>query len=168
MPRRITIDFNSSKQGTIFTLYLPATNSVEIKNAHNSPQQEDQPTGHILVVDDEPQLLDIASTMLQSFGYTTKSVNSGEEAIAAIQKETFDLVLIDMMMEPGINGRQTYEKIIKINPGQKALIASGYSENQDVKRALALGAGGFIKKPYSMRELFLAIQSVELQAQNTK
>lgn len=162
------VDVDSSEQGTIFTLYLPATNSVEIKNAHNSAQQEDQPTGHILVVDDEPQLRDIASTMLQSFGYTTKTVNSGEEAIVAMQKETFDLVLIDMMMEPGMNGRQTYEKIIKINPGQKALIASGYSENEDVKRALALGAGGFIKKPYSMRELFLAIQSVELQAHNTK
>ena len=106
--------------------------------------------------------------MLETFGYTTKTVNSGEEAIAVMQNETFDLVLIDMMMEPGMNGRQTYEKIIKINPGQKALIASGYSDNQDVKRALALGAGGFIKKPYSMRELFMAIQSVILQAHNTK
>ncbi|TKB23153.1 response regulator [Desulfopila sp. IMCC35006] len=162
------VDVDSSGQGTIFTLYLPATDSIEIKNSHNSPQQEDQASGHILVVDDEPQLRDLASTMLETFGYTTKTVNSGEEAIAVMQNETFDVVLIDMMMEPGMNGRQTYEKIIKINPGQKALIASGYSENQDVKRALALGAGGFIKKPYSMRELFMAIQSVILQSHNTK
>ncbi|WP_459947471.1 hybrid sensor histidine kinase/response regulator [Desulfocastanea catecholica] len=162
------VDVDSSGQGTIFTLYLPATNSAEIKNTHSPTEQEDQPTGHILVVDDEPQLRDIASIMLETFGYTTKTVNSGEEAVAAMQKETFDLVLIDMMMEPGMNGRQTYENIIKINPGQKALIASGYSENKEVKRALALGAGGFIKKPYSMRELFLALQSVELKAHNIK
>ena len=162
------VDVDSNEQGTTFALYLPATNSAEIQNAQNSTQTEIQPTGHILVVDDEPQLRDIASTMLESFGYTTKTVNSGEEAIAIMQEESFDLVVIDMMMEPGMNGRQTYEKIIKIKPGQKALIASGYSENHEVKRAIALGAGGFIKKPYSMRELFLAIQSMELQAHTTK
>lgn len=162
------VDVASSEQGTTFALYLPATNSAEIQNAHNSARDEIQPTGHILVVDDEPQLRDIASTMLKSFGYTTKTVCSGEKAVAIMQEETFDLVVIDMMMEPGMNGRQTYEKIIKIKPGQKALIASGYSENHEVKRAIALGAGGFIKKPYSMRELFLAIQSMELQAHNTK
>ena len=162
------VDVASNEQGTTFALYLPATNSAEIKNAHNSTQNEIQPTGHILVVDDEPQLRDIAGSMLESFGYTAKTVSSGEEAIAIMQEETFDLVVIDMMMEPGMNGRQTYEKIIKIKPGQKALIASGYSENHEVKRAIALGAGGFIKKPYSMRELFLAIQSMELPVQNSK
>ncbi len=161
------VDVDSSEQGTTFTIYLPATDDDSAEKAQNGDQFEDRPTGHILVVDDEPQLRDIASTMLKSFGYTTKTVNSGEEAIAILQKEIFDLVLIDMMMEPGMNGRQTYEKIIKINPGQKALIASGYSENHDVKRALELGAGGFIKKPYSMRELLLAVQSVELQTHNT-
>ncbi|NOR26806.1 MAG: response regulator, partial [Desulforhopalus sp.] len=129
---------------------------------------QEQPAGHILVVDDEPQLRDIASAMLATFGYTAQTVSSGEEAVAVLQREKFDLVLIDMMMEPGINGRQTYEEIIKINPGQKVLIASGYSENKEVKRALALGAGCFIKKPYSLRELLRAVQSVELQTHNTE
>jgi PAS domain S-box-containing protein len=157
----------SSGQGTTFTIYLPATNKTELETADDSTPWEGQSAGHILVVDDEPQLRDIASAMLATFGYTTKTVNSGEEAIAVMQKETFDLVLIDMMMEPGMNGRQTYEKIIKITPGQKALIVSGYSKNDEVTRALALGAGGFIKKPYSMSELLRAVQSVGLQTHNT-
>ena len=162
------VNVESSGQGTTFTLYLPATNKAKLEPADGSTQWEEQPAGHILVVDDEPQLRDIASAMLATFGYTAQTVSSGEEAVAVLQREKFDLVLIDMMMEPGINGRQTYEEIIKINPGQKVLIASGYSENKEVKRALALGAGCFIKKPYSLRELLRAVQSVELQTHNTE
>jgi DNA-binding NarL/FixJ family response regulator len=56
-------------------------------------------------------------------------------------------------MEPGMNGLQTYEEIIKLYPNQKAIIVSGFSESEDVKATLRLGASGFIKKPYSMNQL---------------
>ncbi len=63
-----------------------------------------------------------------------------------------------MIMDPGMTGYETYRKIIKIHPHQKALIASGYSESDDVKKTLRLGAGGFLKKPYSMDQLGKAVQ----------
>jgi len=63
-------------------------------------------------------------------------------------------------MEPGINGLQTYEEILRLNPAQQAIIASGFSESDDVKAALQLGAGGFIKKPYSMAQLGQAVKEV--------
>ena len=62
-----------------------------------------------------------------------------------------------MIMEPGINGRETYEEIIKIHPGQRAVIASGFSDNEEVQKANELGARQFIKKPYSREHLGLAI-----------
>jgi DNA-binding NarL/FixJ family response regulator len=61
-------------------------------------------------------------------------------------------------MEPGMNGRQTYEEILTLYPHQKAIIASGFSESDDVKAALQLGVSGFIKKPYTMDALGRAVK----------
>jgi DNA-binding NarL/FixJ family response regulator len=57
-----------------------------------------------------------------------------------------------------MNGRQTYEEIIKDHPGQKAVICSGFSRNDEVKKAHGLGAGGFLKKPYTRIQLGRAVQ----------
>ncbi len=149
----------SSDQGTLFQLYFPVASATD--NSPDVKETDEQSTGHgehILIVDDEPLLRDIACRMLEALGYRVTSVASGEEAIAFVQKTQVDLLIIDMLMEPGINGYQTYKKILSIHPGQKAIIASGFSENKDVKATLSLGAEGFIKKPYSMTQLSRAIQ----------
>jgi len=65
-------------------------------------------------------------------------------------------------MDPGINGRETYERIIEFHPDQKAVIASGFSESDDVKAALELGAGQYIKKPYTLQKIGIAVRD-ELQ-----
>ena len=148
------ITVTSSNQGTCFTLYFPV--SQEPGSELTDTGEEEDLTGHdehILVVDDEPQLRDIASQILQVLGYRVHSVSSGELAIKFVQENPVDLIVMDMQMEPGMNGRQTYEEIIKLYPGQKAIIASGFSESDDVKAILALGACGFMKKPYSMVQL---------------
>lgn len=146
----------SSDKGTRFQLYFPVSKKDKDDVAAIKQDKAEELTGsneYLLVVDDEPVLRDIACQMLQNLGYTVDSVSSGEQAIKFIQKNTVDLILIDMLMEPGMNGRATYEEILKISPAQKALIVSGYSESDEVKAALKLGAGGFIKKPYSMDQL---------------
>lgn len=107
----------------------------------------------ILVVDDEDQQLDIASRMLEYLGYKVACVDSGEKAIDYLVENTVDLVVLDMLMAPGINGRQTYERIIKVRPNQKAVVVSGFSESEDVSRTMRLGASGFLKKPYSIEQL---------------
>ena len=81
-------------------------------------------------------------------------------AIKFIKEKPVDLIVVDMLMEPGMNGRQTYEEIIKLYPNQKAIIVSGFSESDDVKAALQLGAGEFIKKPYSIAHLGRAVRDV--------
>ena len=64
-----------------------------------------------------------------------------------------------MLMEPGMNGRQTYEEILKLNPAQRAIVASGFSESEDVKATIQLGANGFIKKPYTTGSLGRAVKA---------
>lgn len=150
---------SSDGEGTAFFLYFPACPMTD--GDRSEPVAMQPASGHgerILVVDDEPHLRDIACQMLQAAGYRVSAVGSGEEAIKAVAEEPVDLLLIDMLMEPGLNGCETYLRISERHPGQKALIASGFSESEDVKTALRLGASGFINKPYSMDQLCHAVQ----------
>ncbi|MCI5209365.1 MAG: hybrid sensor histidine kinase/response regulator [Candidatus Electrothrix sp. ATG2] len=150
----------SDTTGTCFQIYLPV--SKEKAAVTEEGGQQDQAAAQsmtILVIDDEPQIRDIAARMLHSVGYTVDSVCSGELAIKYIlDKPPVDLIIIDMQMEPGMNGYETYREIIKIYPDQKALIVSGFSDSADVKATLELGASGFIKKPYSTAQLRKGVQ----------
>jgi len=83
---------------------------------------------------------------------------SGEAAIEYLTKAPADLLLLDMVMPPGMDGLDTYKKIIEIHPGQKAIIASGFSETDRVKEAQKLGAGQYIKKPYTLEKIGLPVR----------
>ncbi len=149
----------SSEGGTIFRLFFPV-NTIEAIVPDNIETVE-QFTGageHILVVDDELHLRDLASQILEVMGYTVDSVCSGELALEFIKETPVDVIVMDMLMGSGMNGRQTYKEILKLYPDQKAIITSGFSESDDVKGALDLGAGVFIKKPYSMSKLGQAVK----------
>ncbi len=151
----------SSEKGTTFFLYFPVSDDRVVIQAEK--QEEDVTTinqEHILVIDDEPLLRDIASQMLTTLGYTVDSVSSGELAIEFLADHQVDLIVVDMLMEPGMNGRETYEKILLMRPNQKAIIASGFSESDDVEATLKLGAGGFIKKPYLLDRLGRVVKEV--------
>ncbi len=148
----------SSAKGTCFHLYFPASNKEAGLSKKNETEHLAGNMEHILVVDDEPQLLDIASRILEGLGYIVHAVSSGEEAISYIKANPVDLVLLDMVMRPGINGHQTYQEIIKQYPGQKAIIVSGFSESEDVRATLELGAKGLVNKPYSRASLSRAVK----------
>jgi DNA-binding NarL/FixJ family response regulator len=75
-----------------------------------------------------------------------------------MKNNSADLVVLDMIMEPGINGLETYKQILEIHPGQKAVIASGFSETEHVRETLRLGASAYIKKPYNIEKIGLAIK----------
>ena len=155
-----TVLVESSDTGTCFQLYFPSCKEEQPASSDNDKPELHLATNneYILIVDDDPQLRDIASKILNILGYRVDSVCSGELAIKFLETKSVDLLILDMQMDPGMNGRQTYEKILEMRPGQKALIASGFSENDDVKIALQLGAAEFIKKPYSIDELGRAVK----------
>jgi PAS domain S-box-containing protein len=149
-----TITVKSSSKGTLFDLYFPTSREALTTDAAKKEHDVLKGNGeHILVVDDEPHQRDIASKILSAFGYRVDSVSSGEEAVEYLKNNKVDLVLLDMLMGPNMNGRETYKEIVKIYPRQKAVISSGFSQNDEVKKAQKLGAEGFIKKPYSMEQL---------------
>ncbi len=151
----------SSPEGTRFQLYFPSEKKEIIAQpATDSRENLISNNEHILIVDDEQHLRDIACQILQDLNYRVDTVGSGEQAIDFVKDTPVDLIVLDMLMEPGINGRQTYAKIIEQYPNQKAIIASGFSKSDDVKIALQLGASEFIGKPYSREQLGRAVKDV--------
>ncbi len=156
-----TILVDSDAHGTVFTVILPATDAEPETDAWPGEAADIRGMGeHILVVDDEESLRDIAAGMLTHLGYQVSIAASGEEAVTFLEARHVDLVLLDMQMAPGISGRETFARIRERQPRQKALIASGFSTGRDVELTLQLGAGAFIKKPYSMLELGRVVRDV--------
>ncbi len=154
------IDVQSTEgEGSIFTLYFPVTREALTKIERTLPQSEYMGRGeHILVVDDvEGQRL-LASAMLESLGYKVDSVAGGKEAVEFVKKQPVDLLILDMIMDPGIDGLETYQRILEIRKDQKAIIVSGFSETERVHVAQSLGAGAYIRKPYVIEKLGLAVK----------
>ena len=120
-----------------------------------------------MVVDDESSQRDIAEALLTSLGYHVTTVNNGRQAVEFLKTNSVDLVVMDMIMESDFDGLSTYEEIIKIHPHQKAVIVSGFSQTERVEKMLKLGAGQYIRKPYTRTVLGQAVRSV-LDVQNTK
>jgi len=153
------IDLKSTVgEGTTFTLYYPVTR--ESLQDDQSPAVDFENSGQgetILIVDDVEQQRNIASLMLQKLGYSVNTVSSGEEAIEYIKNNTADLLVLDMIMDPGMDGLETYKKILEYRPHQKAIIASGFSETWRVKEAQRLGAGAYVKKPYTIENIGQAV-----------
>jgi nitrogen-specific signal transduction histidine kinase/ActR/RegA family two-component response regulator len=161
------ITVNSSEgEGTTFTLYFPATREDIEKERSSIPVEEYMGNGEtILVVDDVEVQRELAFNMLNLLGYSVHAVSSGEEAVEYLQNRAADLLVLDMIMDPGLDGFATYEKILELHPNQRAIIASGFSETEKVKNAQNLGAGQYIKKPYTLEKIGLAVKE-ELVEEN--
>jgi CheY-like chemotaxis protein len=154
------LDLKSEEgKGTEFSIYFPVDRrKIEIKKSYVNTDTYLAKGETILIVDDVEEQRLIASQMLEKLGYKVASLSSGEEAVDYMGENTVDLILLDMIMDPGIDGLETYKKILKLHPNQKAIIASGFSESERVKEAQRLGAGSYIKKPYSLEKIGRAIR----------
>jgi len=146
-------------QGTTIDIFLPAEANMQIEPL-TSEQAADFSTGQgetILVIDDAEHQREIATAILKKLGYSPAAVASGEEALAWLRQNHASLLILDMIMEGGMDGMETYRQILDIHPGQKAIIVSGYSETERVRQAQALGAGQYLRKPYQYSQLAEAV-----------
>ncbi|MBU2548069.1 MAG: response regulator [Proteobacteria bacterium] len=154
------IDVQSSEgAGTTLKIYFPGTQNTQYKKT--AKFSLDSYLGNheaILVVDDDEGQRKLASAILNRLGYNVSVVASGEQAIEFLKSNTADLVVLDMIMDPGIDGLDTYKKILEIHPKQKAIIASGFSDDERVKEALRMGVGKYLKKPYSIEQIALVVK----------
>jgi CheY-like chemotaxis protein len=152
------IDVSSREgQGTRFTVYLPATREEAAYAPQRVTLESYLGNEKILVVDDSPEQRLLADSMLSKLGYHVQAVSSGEEALVHLREHSPDLMVLDMIM-PGLDGLETYQRVLQINPEQKAIIASGYSESQRVRELQRLGAGTYVQKPYTLEKIGMAVR----------
>jgi CheY-like chemotaxis protein len=147
-------------RGTRMTLLLPVAAQLParepVSTASIVPRLNlDQ---HVLVVDDEPSVLNATTTMLRHAGFQATACSSGREAVALFQlgSSRFDWVILDLMM-PERGGVATFRALRSIDPSVRVIVASGYALEGEAQALLSEGAVGFIQKPFRMNELVAAL-----------
>lgn len=155
------VDVSSNDFGTVFDVYLPATDERPMADTDLEPDKAVDGRGEtILLVDDESEQNETMQSMLNAIGYKTFAVSSSDEAIGFMRSCRIDLVVLDMIIENDISGCQIYEKMLDINPEQKAIVISGYSGNEERVKAQELGIAHFLEKPVTLPAVSRIIRQV--------
>jgi len=156
-----------SGQGTVFHVYLPAaTTGVEavavVPTARRFPRSTG---GHILVMDDEPAIRQLSSTLLHRIGYTAVAVADGAEAVMKYQAarragRPFDAVIMDLTIPNGMGGAEAISELRVIDPAVKAIVCSGYSNDPVMANYRDYGFAGVVPKPYNAEDLAVALSEL--------
>lgn len=158
------IDVRSTEsEGTTFELYFPVTRKGAVTRVPAAPEKYVGKGELILVVDDVEEQRRIATALLIRLGYVVEAVSSGEMALEFLAKRPAHLVILDMIMDPGMDGLDTYKKMLELPVTPSVIIASGYAETARIHEALRLGAALNVQKPYTMERMGLAVKAA-LQA----
>lgn len=148
-------------KGTIFFIYLPVSeNLVEEKVKISVRNMEFR--GKILLMDDDKEILKATGNILENFGFQVMMAKNGAEAIDIFRKEfdasgRFDLVIMDLTIPGGLGGRETVKILKEIDPGVKAIVSSGYSNDQIMSNFREHGFDGVAPKPYNLEQLIESI-----------
>jgi DNA-binding NtrC family response regulator len=110
----------------------------------------------ILIVDDDPLVLDLLHEFLRDGEFSILMASSGEEALARMRGNQVDVVLVDFKM-PGMDGLETIERIAGINPETVSILMTGFPTLDSSIRAIKLGASDYLLKPFRLEEVNLAV-----------
>ena len=155
------IDVESKKgSGTTFKIYLPGAEK-KVEMVAKSARQIIKGSETVLLVDDEPMVLEVGINMLKKLGYTVLEAKGGREAVKVYKanKDKIDLVILDMIM-PDRGGGETYDQMKEIDPTATVLLSSGYSIDGQATEILERGCNGFIQKPFTIKELSGRIREI--------
>jgi len=147
-------------EGTVFELFLPVTEAPAERDAEE-PASTDSGRGTILLVDDEPVVLDAGGDMLERLSYTVWKAGGGDEAVRRFERDhgKIDLVILDMIM-PEMPGGEVYDRLKRVDPGVRVLLSSGYSINGQASEILERGCDDFIQKPFDLTTLSQKVKGI--------
>ena len=144
--------------GSTFTITLPAVEGAAQQAAQDGPSPTPGHSARILIMDDEEIIRALAMSMLKSMGHSVEEVPHGEAALASYRKaledgNPFDLVILDLTVKGGMGGAETLVRLKDINPGVRAIVSSGYSNDGTIASHLKLGFIASLPKPYTPTQL---------------
>ncbi len=148
-------------KGTTFTIYLPAEKTPFPKEnllEKESHETTETASGHVLVMDDEELVRNVAMGMLKSLGYRVTIAADGKEALQkyreAIEKgDPFDVVIMDLTIPGGLSGKESIKKILDIDPEAVVIVSSGYSTDPIMAQYTRYGFKGRILKPFTLEDI---------------
>jgi len=155
----ISIESNPG-YGTEITILLPAAVNVEPSVDQPHSLKLAQGSGHILLVEDEAQLLEANAEFLRSIGYSVTCAGSGPEALEVVaDMSRIDLVISDVVM-PRMNGREFADRLLEIRPNTKVLFVSGYADDVVLLAGISTLGTPYLQKPYSLKQLGVKVQEL--------
>ena len=156
----IAVESEPGKGSTFRVLFPAGIKPHEDADAGPSPGAS-HARGRLLVVEDEPLLLELAGAALEGMGYTVCLAENGQEAVEAFQLHHGDLqaVLLDLKM-PVMDGKEAFRRMHLLDPGVPVIVCTGYGDNEEVQTLITLGAAAMLSKPYSLSELSAALECV--------
>lgn len=150
--------FSEVGKGTEFVMYFPVCGE-----AAERPEPVEVVTAaggeSVLIVDDDENQREMARDMITTLGYEVHVCESGRKAVQFLTGRSVDVLVLDMIMEPDFDGLATYREALRVNPGQRAIIVTGYSASENVQEAQRLGAGACLKKPYTLDSIGRALRT---------
>ncbi|MBW1744581.1 MAG: response regulator, partial [Deltaproteobacteria bacterium] len=155
------IDVDSSKgQGTTFSIYLQASEK-EVEKPVTPTDQIIKGSGTVLLVDDEPMVLEVGTKLLEKLGYGVIQASGGRKAVEIYEERqaSIDLVILDMMM-PDMGGGDAFDRMKEINPDVKVILSTGYTKDGRAAEIMERGCDGFLQKPFTIRDLSARISEV--------
>ncbi|MGA3006530.1 MAG: PAS domain-containing protein [Opitutaceae bacterium] len=151
-------------EGTVFTIFLPpAANAPEVEARHAPTLRFG--TGRVLYMDDDLKICQLTGSMLASLEYKFDVAHKGEEAIALYRRylnvgRPYDAVILDLTVVGGLGGEETFKQLRELDPDVRAIVASGYDNDEMAKRFLNMGFCGYLTKPYRVTELGKILKTV--------
>lgn len=149
---------STEKQGTSFSLYFPVTSQKRGEQKEEPPAVTALGSGNILVVDNEVSQREMMKAMLGSLGYECSTLASGEEGLEFIAESKVDLLILDVLMDSGISGIETFKRIRENYPDQKVIILSGFKSKETLEEISKIGPCRFMSKPCTLDQLGSAIK----------
>ncbi|MFH1567197.1 MAG: ATP-binding protein, partial [Gemmatimonadota bacterium] len=150
--------------GTTFTVWIPAAEEAG-PAAARSGEPVPHGTGRILVMDDDPAVRRLAGDMLRRLGYEVVTAADGAEALTRYREAAhgggpFQAVLLDLTIPGGMGGRETMARLREMDPGVRAIVSSGYSNDPTMANARSFGFSGVVAKPYNVADLATIVHRV--------
>ncbi|MCL6584523.1 MAG: response regulator, partial [bacterium] len=151
--------------GATFHIYLPASEQGIVLSRQETQKELHTGRGRILFMDDQASLRSLVSDMLHDLGYEVELAKEGDEAIELYERakeshRPFDAVILDLTIPGGMGGEEAIKRLHQLDPGVKAIVSSGYSQDPVMAEYRQHGFCEVVAKPYGIRELSEVLHKV--------
>ncbi|MCA8923854.1 MAG: response regulator [Planctomycetes bacterium] len=146
-------------EGTTFTVSLPAAGDPPQRSQRGEGPPPECLSGHVLVIDDQPEVLVVVRALLSSLGLEASTASGGLQGLAKYAERRADVVVLDMTM-PEVDGYETFCRLRDLDPSARVILSSGYSEQDATDRFAGSGLAGFIQKPYRLKSFEALLRKV--------